>query len=35
MIAVAKEMANYHVLKSIPEIGENLAAKILAEIGDY
>lgn len=34
MIALAKEMPNYHVLKSIPGIGENLAARILAEIGD-
>lgn len=34
MIALAKEMLNYHVLKSIPGIGENLAVRILAEIGD-
>lgn len=34
MIASAKEIPNYHVLKSIPGIGENLAARILAEIGD-
>lgn len=34
MIELAKEMPNYYVLKSIPGIGENLAARILAEIGD-
>lgn len=34
MITLAKEMPNYHVLISVPGIGENLAARILAEIGD-
>lgn len=34
MIDLAHEMPNYHVLLSIPGIGENLAARILAEIGD-
>ena len=34
MITLAREMPNFHVLLSIPGIGENLAARILAEIGD-
>ncbi|MEG0362171.1 MAG: IS110 family transposase [Longicatena sp.] len=34
MIDLAQEMPNYLVLLSIPGIGENLAARILAEIGD-
>lgn len=34
MITLAEEIPNYHVLISIPGIGENLAARILAEIGD-
>lgn len=34
MIDLAQEMPNYHVLLSIPGIGENLATRILAEIGD-
>lgn len=34
MITLAEDIPNYHVLLSIPGIGENLAARILAEIGD-
>ena len=34
LINLAKSIPNYEVLKSIPGIGENLAARILSEIGD-
>lgn len=34
MIGIAEKIPNYHVIKSIPGIGENLAARIIAEIGD-
>lgn len=34
IISIAKTLPNFEYLKSIPGIGENLAARILAEIGD-
>lgn len=34
LIALAKEIPNFHIIKSIPGIGDNLAARLLAEIGD-
>ena len=34
LIVLAKELPNFHIIKSIPGIGDNLAARILAEIGD-
>ncbi len=34
MIELAKQLPNYEIIKSIDGIGENLATRILAEIGD-
>jgi len=34
MIEIAKTISNFKVIQTIPGIGENLAARILAEIGD-
>ena len=34
MILLAQDLPNYAILKSIPGIGDNLAARIIAEIGD-
>lgn len=34
IVEMAKKLPNYELIKSIPGIGENLAARILAEIGD-
>lgn len=34
IISIAKTLPNFEYLKSIPGMGENLAARILAEIGD-
>ena len=34
LINLAQELPNFHIVKSIPGIGDNLAARILAEIGD-
>jgi len=34
MIEIAKTIPNFRIIESIPGIGENLAARILAEIGD-
>ena len=34
MILIAQDLPNFHILKSIPGIGDNLAARIIAEIGD-
>lgn len=34
IVEMAKKLPNYGFIKSIPGIGENLAARILAEIGD-
>ena len=34
LINLAQELPNFHIIKSIPGIGDNLAARILAEIGD-
>ena len=34
IVEMAKQIPNYELIRSIPGIGENLAARILAEIGD-
>ena len=34
MIQLAQDLPNYSIIKSIPGIGDNLAARIIAEIGD-
>lgn len=34
MILLAQDLPNFAILKSIPGIGDNLAARIIAEIGD-
>jgi transposase len=34
MIQIAETISNYKVIRTIPGIGENLAARLLAEIGD-
>lgn len=34
MIGLAKTIPNFRIIESIPGIGENLAARILAEVGD-
>ena len=34
MIKLAQDLPNFEILRSIPGIGDNLAARILAEIGD-
>lgn len=34
MILLAQDLPNFTILKSIPGIGDNLAARIIAEIGD-
>ena len=34
MIKLAQELPNFSIIKSIPGIGDNLAARIIAELGD-
>ena len=34
MIKLAQELPNFNIIKSIPGIGDNLAARIIAELGD-
>ena len=34
MVRVARDLPNFTIIRSIPGIGDNLAARILAEIGD-
>lgn len=34
IVEIAKKLPNFEIIKSIPGIGENLASRILAEIGD-
>lgn len=34
IIEISKGLENYHIIKSIPGIGENLASRLVAEIGD-
>ena len=34
MIKLAQELPDFNIIKSIPGIGDNLAARIIAELGD-
>ena len=34
MIKLAQELPDFRIIKSIPGIGDNLAARIIAELGD-
>ena len=34
MIKLAQELPDFSIIKSIPGIGDNLAARIIAELGD-
>ena len=34
IIKLAQELPDFNIIKSIPGIGDNLAARIIAELGD-
>ncbi len=34
MIKLAQELPDFSIIKSIPGIGDNLVARIIAELGD-